>query len=62
MKNELENKLDLVEILPEGEVEFCKYIHKCNKPCFQVKAQACGLRRFYDKYPDYEKMFGGSKK
>ena len=37
--------------LPEG-TEFCEYISKCNKTCFQNtnKYDNCRVRKFYDKH------------
>lgn len=49
----LEAKLDAqIEILPKG-IMFCEYINLCNKPCFKKEDDYCGVRRFYEKYPNY---------
>ncbi|RLG11369.1 hypothetical protein DRN69_07840 [Candidatus Pacearchaeota archaeon] len=58
----LEGRIDLaIPLLPEG-IQFCKYIEMCNKGCFEDKAKTCRVRKFYDKYPNYQEMFIGSKK
>jgi len=41
-----------VEMCLNEEDELCEYWIKCKKNCFADKP--CAIKRFYNKYPDYE--------
>jgi len=52
--NHLEAIVEPIKILPEGEAEFCDYLHSCvcrgNKLCLKGYSEHCQVKRFYDKY------------
>jgi len=58
---ELMNKIEIKRI-QENE-EFCKYVSKCNKLCFESDEKYCQIREFYDDHGENceEEMFIGSK-
>jgi len=46
---------------PDETIEFCEYNKLCEDVCLKSKQENCQVAKFYVKYPNYNKLFIGSK-